>query len=141
MLARLYGRLLPYPIMGLIYLFAYGLWLIAILSVVTSIAWIWEYTLGTSTGYVASGASIGSASFMTLLYGGGIAVCGFAMFMSAKGLYKRYRLDRRDPLGTQIDSAYVTPFFYAYLWLAAALAVAFVNAHYMVSIGVDIQGF
>ena len=94
-LVRAYGRPLPIAGMGLIYFFAYALWSIAILSVVGGILWIWEYTLGTSTGYVASRASVGSAVTMSILYGCGIAVCGFAMFGSLKGLYRRYQSDRR----------------------------------------------
>ena len=38
-------------------------------------------------------------------------------------------------------SAYLMPFFFVYSWLIAGLIMAFVLAHYMISIGVDIQGF
>ena len=140
-LVRMYGRSLPIAAMIVIYFFAYVLWLGAAGSVVVGIQWIWEYTLGTSTGYVAPRASIGSAVFMSILYACVIAVCAFTLAMSLKGLYGKYRSDRRNPSGNLPDGAYVKPFVYAYLWLVAALGVAFANAHYMVSIGVDIQGF
>lgn len=140
-LVRMYGRSLPIAAMAVIYFFAYALWLGAVGSVVVSIQWIWEYTLGTSTGYVAPKASIRSAVFMSVLYGFGIAVCGLALVMSLKGLYSKYRANSRNPSGNLPDGAYVRPFVYAYLWLVAALGVAFANALYMVSIGVDIQGF
>ena len=140
-LVRIYGRSLHIAGLGVIYFFAYVLWLGAAATVVVQIVWIWEYTLGTSTGYVAPGGNVVSAVFMSALYASGIGVCVFGLFRSLRGLHGKYNSDRLIPTGNRPDSAYVRPFAYAYLWLVASLGVALVTAYYMVSIGVDIQGF
>ena len=54
-LGRIYGCSLHIAGLGVIYFFAYVLWLGAAATVVVQIVWIWEYTLGTSTGYVVPG--------------------------------------------------------------------------------------
>ena len=93
-LVRIYGRSLHIAGLGVIYFFAYVLWLGAAATVVVQIVWIWEYTLGTSTGYVASGGNVVSAVFMSALYASGIGVCVFGLFRSLRGLHGKYNSER-----------------------------------------------
>ncbi len=151
--ARIFGRCLPSAAMVVIYFFAYAICIGAAAGFALESMWIWEYTLGTETGYVAPDASIGSAIFATVLLGALTLACGVTMFISARWLYRMYRSDRYDEVhfrNSSIDDTtipdalnygYLVPFIIAYSWLVAGLIVAIMVAMYMVSIGVDIQGF
>ena len=145
-LFRLYNRPPPFVAMLLIYVVPYALWILVTVGLIGSIQFIWQYTVGyeTSPGryYVASHANISSAVLMSVLLSGVAVVNIFTWAMSMRSLYGTYRRDRVYPLkGQLIDFAYMKPFVYMYLWLIGGLLSAYVVAKYMISIGVDIQGF
>ncbi len=131
----------PVPIVALlIYLFPYAIWLGIFALIVSGIFWIWEYTLGTDTGYVAPRANLFSAALMSLFLGFCAAVNVGTLLLSARGIYRRYRQDR---IASRLPEMmyYVQPFVFSYIWLGALLILGLLVAGYMVSIGVDIQGF
>ena len=132
----------PVPIVALlIYLFPYAIWLgVCALIVGGGIFWIWEYTLGTDTGYVAPRANPFSAALMSVFLGCCAAVNVGTLLFSARGVYRRYRQDRTDGRLPEM-TYYVQPFVFSYVWLGALLILGLLVAGYMVSIGVDIQGF
>ena len=138
---RAYGRSLPIGAMVIIYFLAYAIWACAAISVVLGNLGIWEYTLGTSTGFVAPDASVRSAIAISILHAGWLAIFGFAMLRSVKGLSATYTSERRNPLESLFDASYLKPFAHAYIWLIAALVVALINAQFLAGIGVDIIGF
>ena len=143
LLIRMFNRSPPLPILGVIYFFPYVIWLGVVLLMGSSVLFIWQYTTGTtSTGYVAPKADVVSAVFMSVLIIGVAALCVFTLLLSIRGLYRRHKVDRTYlSMHDLPHSAYLMPFFFVYSWLIAGLIMAFVLAHYMISIGVDIQGF
>ena len=132
----------PVPIVALlIYLLPCAVWLGVLASIAGGIFWIWEYTtFGTDTGYVAPRANPVSAAFMTVFLGCCAAVNVGTLLLSARGIYRRYRQDRVAGRLPEL-TYYARPFVFSYAWLGALLVLGLLVAHYMVSIGVDIQGF
>ena len=132
----------PVPIVALlIYLLPLAVWLGVLAAIASGIFWIWEYTtFGTEIGYLAPKANPFSAALMTVFLGGCAAVNVGTLLLSARGIFRRYRQDRvagRLPEMTY----YARPFVFSYIWLGALLVLGLLVAQYMVSIGVDIQGF
>ena len=132
----------PVPIAALlIYLLPCAIWLGVLAVIASSIFTIWEYTtFGTEIGYLAPQANPVSAALMTVFLGCCAAVNVGTLLLSARGIYRRYRQDRiagRLPEMTY----YARPFVFSYIWLGALLVLGLLVAQYMISIGVDIQGF
>ena len=142
-LVRLFNRSLPLPLLVVVYFLPYVSWIcFGVGGIGISVLWIWEYTLGTDTGYVAPRASVGSAIRMSVFLGSVAAICLFAWAISLRGLIRSYKHDRARQIETpSLEFAYLKPFLYNYIWLAIGLAHAFIVAQYAVSIGIDIQGF
>ena len=131
----------PVPIVALlIYLFPYAIWLVVFALIAVGIFSIWEYTLGTDTGYVAPGANPVSAALMTVFLGCCAAVNVGSLLLSARSIYRRYRQDRITGRLPEM-MYYVQPFVFSYIWLGALLILGLLVAGYMASIGVDVQGF
>jgi len=131
----------PVPVVTLlIYLLPLAVWLGVLALIVASIFGIWEYTLGTDTGYVAPRANSVSAALMSLFLGCCAAVNVGTLLLSARGIYRRYRQDRITGRLPEM-MYYVQPFVFSYIWLGALLVLGLLVASYMEGIGVDIQGF
>ena len=138
-MVKVRGR--PVPIVALlIYLFPYAIWLVVFALIAVGIFSIWEYTLGTDTGYVAPGANPVSAALMTVFLGCCAAVNVGSLLLSARSIYRRYRQDRITGRLPEM-MYYVQPFVFSYIWLGALLILGLLVAGYMASIGVDVQGF
>lgn len=132
----------PVPIVALlIYLLPYAVWIGVFATIAVGIFGIWEYTLlGTEIGYVAPQANPVSAALMSVFLGCCAAVNVGTLFLSARGIYRRYRQDRIA--GRMPELTYYTrPFVFSYIWLGALLILGLLVAQYMISIGVNIQGF
>ncbi len=131
----------PVPIVALlIYLLPYNVWLGVLAGIASGIFYIWEYTLGTDTGYVAPQANLVSAALMTVFLGFCAAVNVGTLLLSARGICRRFRQDRIAGRLPEL-TYYARPFVFSYIWLGALLVLGLLVAQYMVSIGVDIQGF
>ena len=131
----------PVPIVALlIYLLPYAVWLGVFAAIAGGIFSIWEYTLGTDTGYVAPQANPVSAALMSVFLGCCAAVNAGTLLLSARGMYRRHRQDRTTGRLPEM-TYYARPFVFSYIWLGALLILGLLVAQYMVSIGVDIQGF
>ena len=132
----------PVPLVALlIYLLPYAVWLGVLASIVSGIFWIWEYTtFGTEIGYLAPQANPDSAALMTVFLGCCAVVNVGTLLLSARGIYRRYRQDR---IAGRLPEMmyYAQPFIFSYIWLGALLVLGLLVAQYMISIGVDIQGF
>ena len=145
-LARLYNRSPPSAAMPIIYGLPYLIWILVVVGLIGSMAWIWDYAVGFDIypgfPYVARRANSGSAVMMSALMGGIAAVSLLAWVKSIRSLCRTYRQDKARPLeALPIDIAYIKPFAYMYLWLFSGLIMALAVAEYAISIGVDIQGF
>ncbi len=140
--ARMFDRQVPLPILGMIYLFPYALWLCFLAGIGVNIYFLWDYRLGS---YAIEGRGVSSGSLVAtfLLFGCIAAVCLLALARSVREIYLRQREDRRIVLNNSMPSiAYLKPFIYAYLWFCAGgLFAAFVTASVLVSGDIDIQGF
>ena len=132
----------PVPILALlIYLLPYAVWLGVFVAIIAGgMFYVWEYTLGTDTGYVAPRANIVSATLMSVFLGCCAAANVGTLLLSARGIYRRFKQDRISGLPPRL-MYYAGPFVFSYMWLGALLVLGILVAHYMVSIGVDIQGF
>ena len=134
------GRPVPMAAL-LIYLLPCAIWLGVLAAIAAGIYTIWEYTtFGTETGYVARLANPVSAALMTVFLGGCAAVNVGTLLLSARGIYRRYRQDRAAGRLPEL-TYYARPFVFSYVWLGALLVLGLLVAQYMISIGVDIQGF
>ncbi len=133
------GRTVPILAL-LIYLLPCAVWLGVLAAIASGIFWIWEYTLGTDTGYVAPQANPVSAALMTVFLGFCAAVNVGTLLLSTRGIYRRYRQDRIAGRSPEL-TYYARPFVFSYVWLGALLVLGLLVAQYMISIGVDIQGF
>ncbi len=131
----------PVPIVALlIYLLPCAVWLGVFAGIASGILFIWEYTLGTDIGYVAPRANPVSAALMSVFLGFCAAVNVGTLLLSARGIYRRYRQDRVAGRLPEM-MYYARPFVFSYIWLGALLVLGLLVAQYMISIGVDIQGF
>ena len=132
----------PVPIAALlIYLLPLAVWLGVLAAIINGIVFIWEYTaFGTEIGYLAPQANPASAALMTVFLGFCAAVNAGTLFLSARDIYRRYRQDRTAGRLPEM-TYYARPFVFSYIWLGALLVLGLLVAKYMVSIGVDIQGF
>ena len=138
-MVKVRGR--PVPIVALlIYLLPYAVWLGVFVAIAGGIFYVWEYTLGTDTGYVAPRANSVSAALMSVFLGCCAAVNVGTLLLSARGIYRRYRQDRIAGRLPEL-TYYARPFVFSYIWLGALLILGLLVAQYMISIGVDIQGF
>ena len=125
----------------LIYLLPCAIWLGVLAAIASGIFWIWEYTtFGTETGYLARQANPVSAALMTVFLGCCAAANVGTLLLSARGIYRRHRQDRAAGRLPEM-MYYARPFVFSYIWLGALFVLGLLVAKYMVSIGVDIQGF
>ena len=142
-LARIFNRSLPLPVMVVVYFLPYFSWVCILTGGISlSILWIWDNTLGITSDYVAPNPNAFSAALVSALLVCTAAVCLFGWGMSLRGLARRWMRDRECPTqGASLDSSYIRPFVYNYVWLAVGLGLAMMVASYMASIGVNIQGW
>ena len=140
--ARMFDRRVPLPILAMIYLFPYALWLCFLVGIGVNIDFLWDSRLG-SYAIEGRGVRLGSLVVTFLLFGCIATVCLLALVRSVREIYLRQREDRRIGLNNRMPSiAYLKPFIYAYLWFCVGgLFAAFVTASVLVSGGIDIQGF
>ena len=142
-LARIFNRSLPFPVMVVVYFLPYISWICFVAGGIgVSIFAIWDNTLGITSDYVAPSASAFSAAWMSALLGTIAAGCLFACAMSLRDLVRRYKLDRaRRTEAPSLDFGYIKPFLYNYVWLFTGIFTAMTIASYLASIGINIQGW
>ena len=141
LLARMSGRSLPLPIIGIMYFFPYAIWFGLALGVAGNIIPIWQYTTGIGSHYVAPNRNFITAVLLSvvLLCISGISI--YSMLKSIAGFCSQYRKDRLHPPEDDMpDIAYIKPFAYSYAWLVGGLPVALIVAAHTIFVGLDIQG-
>lgn len=136
-LARIFNRSLPLPVMVVVYFLPYVSWVcIVVGGIGLEISRVWGNTLGIFGISVAPGADVVSAMWMSVLLGGIAAACLFACAMSLRDLARRYKRDRARGTETpSLDSGYIKPFIYNYIWLGVGICAAFAFAMYITAIG------
>ena len=97
-LARIFNRSLPVPVMALVYIFPYTVWILVVTGGLGGlIANIWQYTLGIGSAAVAAPeGSILSATLMSVFLGLVAVVNIFSWTMSLRGLYHVYTDETPD---------------------------------------------
>ena len=97
-LARILNRSLPVPVMALVYIFPYTVWILVVTGGLGGlIANIWQYTLGIGSAAVAAPeGSILSATLMSVFLGLVAVVNIFSWTMSLRGLYHVYTDETPD---------------------------------------------
>ena len=139
---RAFGKLLPLPLMALVIIPSYLVWAtVFVAGISLTIHYIWDVTTGFG-GWQAPNPNVASAFGVSL----GLAVVGIiclgACCISIRGQYLRYKAEKATSQPEQApDFLYLAPFVYMYAWLILGVILALFVATYMVSIGVDIQGF
>lgn len=139
-LASALGRRLHPVASTVIYALSHVGWIAVLPLIYISVEFVWDYTLGTDTGYVAPRASIGSALVVSGLCVAVAAANVFSIYLSARFVADRYRADGPGEVGVP-GLGYLIPSVGGYVWLRLSFLMAVGIAFYMVSIGVDIQGF
>ena len=144
LVARMFNRFPALPVLAIMYLLAYALWLGFIAGVFVDVSWLWEYRVG-SGKYLnpEHGIAFTSLIVMSIFSAGVIAVCLFTMVLSLRGLYRLHKEDKEQPTRTHMPAwRYLTPYLYAYLWFfVGGMVMALIKAFFAVSNGIDIQGF
>ena len=144
LVARMFNRFPPLPVLSLAYLLAYALWLGFMAGVVGNVLWLWEYRVGSGIYQdIDRGIALTPLIVMSIFSACLIAVCLFTMGLSIRGIYRLYREDVERPARTQMPSSrYLMPYLYSYLWFfIGGMAMALITASFAVSNGIDIQGF
>ena len=144
LVARMFNRHPVLPLLALVYLLAYALWLGFAAGVIGSVMWPWEYRAGGGIFQNPErGIALAPLIAMSVLSAALVATCLFTMGLSLRGVYYRHREDRQRPDRAQTPSmGYLAPYLYAYLWFfVGGMALAFAVASFAVSNGIDIQGF
>ena len=144
LVARMFNRFPPLPVLSLAYLLAYALWLGFMAGVVGNVLWLWEYRVGSGIYQdIDRGIALTPLIVMSIFSACLIAVCLFTMGLSIRGIYRLYREDVEQPVRTQMPSPrYLMPYLFSYLWFfIGGMAMALITASFAVSNGIDIQGF
>ena len=138
LLARMFGRSLPVPLISVIYFFPYAIWLGLVCGMLGQIVAIWHYTTGIGRLAPLPGANYVSAILMSILFGAFAYVIAHALIRSLRSLRQQYREDRLRPPGDDVpDSAYVMPFVYVYAWSLFGIFAAIIAVWYAASIGME----
>lgn len=135
-LARIFNRSLPLPVIVIVYLLPYVSWICFVaVAIGLEISGVWGRTLGIGID-VAPGADVGSAVWVSMLLGGIATACLFACVMSLRDLARRWTRDRARPdEAPSVDFGYIKPFIYNYIWLGVGIYAAYMFAMYMIDIG------
>ena len=139
---RALGKLLPFPLMVLVMAPPYLVWTTVFVSGASwQIYYIWDVTIGFG-GWQAPRPSVVSAIVVSLGLAVVAIVCLGTCYISIRGQYRRYKAEKVTSHTEQKpDWSYLAPFMYMYLWLGVGVFMGVLAALYLVSIGVDIQGF
>ena len=139
---RAFNKLLAPPLMVLVMAPVFLVWAaVTAVAVVGEIVYIWDVTTGFG-GWQAPRANPISAFFVSLGLAILLIICLGTCYLSMRGTYKRYKAERiASQPGNDPDWAYLSPFMFMYMWFVGLVIIAIMAAVYLVSIGVDIQGF
>ena len=144
LVVRMFNRFPALPVLAIVYLLAYALWLGFIAGVVANVSWLWEYRVG-SGKYLdpERGIEFTPLIVMSIFSVCVIAICLFTMALSLRGLYRLHKEDKEQPTRTQMPPwRYLLPYLYAYLWFfVGGMTMALITATVATSNGIDIQGF
>ena len=144
LVARMFNRFPALPVLAIVYLLAYALWLGFIAGVVGNVLWLWEYRVGGGIYQNPDrGIEFAPLIVMSLSSACLIAVCLFTMGLSIRGIYRLHKESMERPTRTQMPSwRYLLPYLYSYLWFfIGGMTLALITASFAVSNGIDIQGF